>query len=170
MRRVDKLAEQIRSSEASLEELRRQEQEVSQDVAAAKGRVSEINRELEALMNELGDAKVDKHEDSRRRKKAEIVDHFKQLYPGVYDRLVNMCQPIHKKYNVAITKVLGKNMEAIVVDSEKTGRACIKYLKEQMLEAETFLPLDYIDAKPLKERLRYAEHCVVFHGSGMWQC
>lgn len=154
VRRVDKLAEQIRSSEASLEELRRQEQEVSQDVAAAKGRVSEINRELEALMNELGDAKVDKHEDSRRRKKAEIVDHFKQLYPGVYDRLVNMCQPIHKKYNVAITKVLGKNMEAIVVDSEKTGRACIKYLKEQMLEAETFLPLDYIDAKPLKERLR----------------
>ncbi|KAH6927658.1 hypothetical protein HPB50_006363 [Hyalomma asiaticum] len=154
VRRVDKLAEQIRSSEASLEELRRQEQEVSQDVAAAKGRVAEINRELEALMNELGDAKVDKHEDSRRRKKAEIVDHFKQLYPGVYDRLVNMCQPIHKKYNVAITKVLGKNMEAIVVDSEKTGRACIKYLKEQMLEAETFLPLDYIDAKPLKERLR----------------
>lgn len=154
VRRVDKLGEQIRSSEASLAELRRQEQEASQDVSAAKERVSEINRELEALMNELGDAKVDKHEDSRRRKKAEIVDHFKQLYSGVYDRLVNMCQPIHKKYNVAITKVLGKNMEAIVVDSEKTGRACIKYLKEQMLEAETFLPLDYIDAKPLKERLR----------------
>lgn len=154
VRRVDKLGEQIRSSEASLAELRRQEQEASQDVSAAKERVAEINRELEALMNELGDAKVDKHEDSRRRKKAEIVDHFKQLYSGVYDRLVNMCQPIHKKYNVAITKVLGKNMEAIVVDSEKTGRACIKYLKEQMLEAETFLPLDYIDAKPLKERLR----------------
>lgn len=154
VRRVDKLGEQIRSSETSLAELRRQEQEASQDVSAAKERVAEINRELEALMNELGDAKVDKHEDSRRRKKAEIVDHFKQLYSGVYDRLVNMCQPIHKKYNVAITKVLGKNMEAIVVDSEKTGRACIKYLKEQMLEAETFLPLDYIDAKPLKERLR----------------
>lgn len=71
-----------------------------------------------------------------------------------YDRLVNMCQPIHKRYNVAITKVLGKNMEAIVVDTERTGRSCIQYLKEQMLEAETFLPLDYIDAKPLKERLR----------------
>lgn len=154
LRRVDKLGEQIRSSEASLEELRRQEQEVSRDVGEAKARVAAINRELEALMNEMGDAKVDKHEDSRRRKKAEIVDHFKQLYSGVYDRLVNMCQPVHKKYNVAITKVLGKNMEAIVVDSEKTGRACIKYLKEQMLEAETFLPLDYIDAKPLKERLR----------------
>lgn len=45
-------------------------------------------------------------------------------------------------------------MEAIVVDTEHTGRQCIKYLKEQMLEPETFLPLDYLQAKPLKERLR----------------
>jgi len=27
-------------------------------------------------------------------------------------------------------------------------------LKEQMLEVETFLPLDYLQVKPLKERLR----------------
>lgn len=65
-----------------------------------------------------------------------------------------MCQPIHKRYNVAITKVLGKFMEAIVVDSEHTARQCIKYLKEQMLDPETFLPLDYLQAKPVKERLR----------------
>lgn len=65
-----------------------------------------------------------------------------------------MCQPVDKRYNIGITKVLGKNMEAVVVDSEKTARACIQYLKDQMLDAETFLPLDYIDAKPLKERLR----------------
>ncbi|KAG8185877.1 hypothetical protein JTE90_004419 [Oedothorax gibbosus] len=153
-RRLDKLAEYIRTSETGLADLRSQEKEIGEEVQEAKKRVAEINEELESILNELGDAKVDKHEDSRRRKKAEIVDHFKRLFPGVYDRLVNMCQPIHKRYNVAITKVLGKNMEAIVVDTERTGRSCIQYLKEQMLEAETFLPLDYIDAKPLKERLR----------------
>ena len=37
---------------------------------------------------------------------------------------------------------------------ESTARDCIRYLKDQMLEPETFLPLDYIQAKPLKERLR----------------
>lgn len=61
-----------------------------------------------------------------------------------FDRMINMCEPIHKKFNMAITKVLGKYMEAIVVDTEKTARQCIQYLKEQMLEPETFLPLDYI--------------------------
>lgn len=68
--------------------------------------------------------------------------------------MINMCQPTHKRYNVAVTKVLGKYMEAIIVDTEKTARRCIQILKEQMLEVETFLPLDYLQAKPLKQRLR----------------
>ena len=66
---------------------------------------------------ELGNARVDKHEETRRKKKQEIVENFKRVFPGVYDRLINMAQPIHKKYNVAITKQLGRYMEAIVVDS-----------------------------------------------------
>ena len=36
------------------------------------------------------------------------------------------------RYAVAITKVLNKNMDAIVVDTEKTGRDCIQYMKEQV--------------------------------------
>jgi structural maintenance of chromosome 1 len=68
--------------------------------------------------------------------------------------MVNMCQLTNKRYNVAVTKVLGKYMEAIIVDTEKTARKCIRMLKKQMLEVETFSPLDYLQAKPLKERLR----------------
>lgn len=40
--------------------------------------------------------------------------------------MINMCQPTHKRYNVAVTKVLGKYMEAIIVDTEKTARHCIQ--------------------------------------------
>lgn len=36
------------------------------------------------------------------------------------------------RYSVAITKVLGRNMDAIVVDAEKTGHECIRYIKEQV--------------------------------------
>lgn len=46
-----------------------------------------------------------------------------------YDRMINMCQPTHKRYNVAVTKVLGKYMEAIIVDTEKTARRCIQVSK-----------------------------------------
>ncbi|CAH2048943.1 unnamed protein product, partial [Iphiclides podalirius] len=154
MKRVEKLNEHIKSSEQALEEQRRLRAELQADVGECRGRAAELQAQLEEVAAQLGDARVDKHEEARRRKKQEIVESFKREIPGVYDRMINMCQPTHKRYNVAITKVLGKYMEAIVVDTEKTARRCIQVLKERMLEPETFLPLDYIQAKPLRERLR----------------
>merc|ERR1712012_451960 len=153
-KRLDKLQDHIRASEAQLDEQKKIYDELNGDVGSSKDRIKELTESLEEVTAELGDARVDKHEDNRRKKKQEIVENFKRLYPGVYDRMISMSQPIHKKYNVAITKQLGRYMEAIVVDTEGTARQCIQYLKDQMLEPETFLPLDYIQAKPLKERLR----------------
>ena len=153
-KRLEKLNDHIRASETQLEEQKKLLSDLDGDVGSSKDRIDELTAELDEVTNELGDARVDKHEDNRRKKKQEIVENFKRLFPGVYDRLINMSNPIHKKYNVAITKQLGRYMEAIVVDTEQTARQCIQYLKDQMLEPETFLPLDYIQAKPLKERLR----------------
>merc|ERR1719433_1606953 len=153
-KRKEKLTDHIRGSEAQLQEQQKSFDDMQGDVGSSKSKIDELTASLDEVTSELGDARVDKHEDNRRKKKQEIVENFKRLYPGVYDRMINMSQPIHKKYNVAITKQLGRYMEAIVVDTEGTARQCIQYLKDQMLEPETFLPLDYIQAKPLKERLR----------------
>ncbi|XP_065161475.1 structural maintenance of chromosomes protein 1A [Atheta coriaria] len=153
-KRIDKLNEHIKTSEQALHDQRQLRQDLQSDVGSSKDRVQEVQRQLEDVSEQLGDARTDKHEDSRRKKRQEIVERFKSNYPGVFDRMINMCQPTHKRYNVAITKVLGKFMEAIVVDTEQTARNCIKYLKEQMLDPETFLPISYLQLKPLKERLR----------------
>ncbi|KAG5282164.1 hypothetical protein AALO_G00052920 [Alosa alosa] len=105
-------------------------------------------------MEQLGDARIDRQENSRQQRKAEIMDSIKRLYPGsVYGRLIDLCQPTQKKFQIAVTKVLGKNMDAIIVDSEKMGRDCIQYIKEQRGEPETFLPLDYLEVKPTDEKL-----------------
>ena len=72
-----------------------------------------------------------------------------------YGRLIDLCEPSHKKYQIAITKVLGKYMDAIACDTEKTAKDCIQYMKEQRIEPETFLPLDYVEVKPVNEKLRY---------------
>lgn len=153
-KRIDKLKDNIESSEQQLQELTKKKTEIEEVVNMAKNQVEKIKNKLEEINSELGDAKVDRHETERRNKKAEVVENLKKLYPGVYDRLLNLCKPIHKRYNISVTKVMGKNMNAIVVDTERTGRSCIQYLKEQMLEPETFLPLDYIEVKAVKERLR----------------
>jgi len=36
------------------------------------------------------------------------------------------------RYSLALTKVMGRNMDAIVVDNEKTAKDCIQYIKEQV--------------------------------------
>ena len=154
IKRKEKLIEHIRSSEAQLAEQIRNKEELSKDVGSSRERQLELQRDMQDVNEQLGDAKNDKHEDARRKKKQEVVELFKREIPGVYDRMINMCQPTNKRYNVAVTKVLGKYMEAIIVDTEKTARKCIQMLKDQKLEVETFLPLDYLQAKPLKERLR----------------
>lgn len=62
-----------------------------------------------------------------------------------YGRLSDLCCPIHKKYQLAVTKVCSQYINAIVVASEKVARDCITFMKEERAERETFLPIDFLD-------------------------
>ena len=68
--------------------------------------------------------------------------------------MVDLCQPTHKKYDLAISVAMGKYMDSIVVEDERTARECIQYLREQRVGTCTFLPLDSIKSKPIDEKLR----------------
>lgn len=48
----------------------------------AKRRIDEINKELNQVMEQLGDARIDRQESSRQQRKAEIMESIKRLYPG----------------------------------------------------------------------------------------
>lgn len=57
--------------------------DLQNDVGYSKDRVQEIQKQLDDVLEQLGDARTDKHEDARRKKKQEIVERFKSNYPGV---------------------------------------------------------------------------------------
>ncbi|CAG0888326.1 unnamed protein product [Cyprideis torosa] len=153
-KRVRKLEEHIVTYQENLEEQNRMRSELQAEVGTSRGRVDELQAKLEDVSKRLGDARVDKREEERRKKKEEVVVNLRRLYPGVYDRVVHLCSTNHSRYNIAVTKVFARNMDAIVVDTQQTAKQCVQYLKEQSLDVETFLPLDFILVEPLKERLR----------------
>ncbi|KAH9286198.1 Structural maintenance of chromosomes protein 1A [Echinococcus granulosus] len=153
-RRLQRLVEFIETSHRSITELSEAEKTIREEVESATRRMDEINAELETVICQLGEAKVERHESSRAVKKQELIENLKRLFPGVHGRLLEMCEPSHKRYQIAITKVLGKHMDSIVCDSEKTAKDCIQYMKDQRIEPETFLPLDFLDVKPVDEKLR----------------
>jgi len=63
-------------------------------------------------------------------------------------------QTTARKYETALTVVLGRNLEAIVVDEEKTAIDCIGYMRNQRVGQATFIPLDTIQVKPADDKFR----------------
>ncbi|NXF85328.1 SMC1B protein, partial [Eubucco bourcierii] len=154
-KKIEKLEEYVKTCTESLKEKKRQEEELTKEIENSTIRMAEVNEELNKTVGELQNARIDYHETRRQQMKAEILESLRRLYPdSVYGRLLDLCHPIHKKYYLAITKVFSQFMTAIVVTTEKTARDCIRYLKEQRAEPETFLALDYLDVKPINEMLR----------------
>ncbi|XP_071406167.1 structural maintenance of chromosomes protein 1B [Pithys albifrons albifrons] len=154
-KRIEKLEEYVKICTESLAEKQQQEEVLAGEVEGSAVRMAAVQEELGRLMGELQSARIDHHEGRRAQMRAEVLDSLKRLYPeAVFGRLFDLCHPIHKKYQLAVTKVLSKYMTAIVVTTEKTARDCIQFLKQERAEPETFLALDYLDVKPISEKLR----------------
>uniref|UniRef100_A0A8C3TIL5 Structural maintenance of chromosomes protein n=1 Tax=Catharus ustulatus TaxID=91951 RepID=A0A8C3TIL5_CATUS len=154
-KRVEKLEEYVKICTASLTEKKQQEEVLAKEIENATIQMAEVNKDLNKVVDELQNAKIDYHEGRREQMRAEILESLKRLYPdSVFGRLLDLCHPIHKKYQLAVTKVFSKYMTAIVVATEKTAKDCIRFLKQERAEPETFLALDYLDVKPINEKLR----------------
>jgi len=76
------------------------------------------------------------------------------LLSGVRGRLVDLCKPTERKYETAVSVILGRNIDAIVVDEEKTAIDCIEYMRNQRAGQATFIPLDTIQVKPMNDKFR----------------
>lgn len=76
----------FRSSEQALHDQKQLLSDLQSDVGSSKNRVQEIQKQLDDVLEQLGDARIDKHEDARRKKKQEIVERFKSNYAGVVSR------------------------------------------------------------------------------------
>lgn len=64
-----------------LKEKKEQEETLVDEIEKAKSRISEINEEMILIRSELQNAGIDNHEGKRQKKRAEVLEHLKRLYP-----------------------------------------------------------------------------------------
>ncbi|KAF9316118.1 Structural maintenance of chromosomes protein 1 [Podila horticola] len=114
----------------------------------------ELNEKLSSTLNQLMEAKLDQRESEKEQKLKETLSSLKRIFPGVHGRVTDLCKPTQRKYDAAISVILGRHMDAIIVDRQKTAIDCIQLLREQRSGHATFLPLDTLSAKPVNDRLR----------------
>ncbi|KNC80623.1 hypothetical protein, variant [Sphaeroforma arctica JP610] len=152
--RREKLAAQMKEQEVKVLELTDQVTAHSKTHSRDSTKLENARAQLTKIDGQLREAKADKNESERDRKFLECLEEMKRLFPGVKGRLMDLCSPTHKRFNAAITVVMGKNMDAIVVDTVETAKSCMQYLKVQKGGVATFIPLQTIEGKPVDERLR----------------
>lgn len=85
-----------------------------------------LKARIDDVENQLRELKADRHESERDTKISQAVETLKRLFPGVHGRMIDLCKPTQKKYNLAVTVAMGRFMDAIVVEDEHTGKECIK--------------------------------------------
>ncbi|GAA5851241.1 hypothetical protein JCM8547_004180 [Rhodosporidiobolus lusitaniae] len=141
------LQDELKKAKSDLDDLRKRKQQIAQTEA-------EYNEKLARTLQDLQQAGAEKQEKDSEIKFKETLANLKRTFPGVKGRIIDLCKPTQQKYGLAVTTVLGRNCDSIVVDTEKTAIACIEYLRVQRLGQATFVPMETMQVKPISDKYR----------------
>eukprot|EP00934_Nitzschia_sp_Nitz4_P000499 Nitzschia sp. Nitz4//scaffold170_size48074//10924//15000//NITZ4_007103-RA/size48074-augustus-gene-0.32-mRNA-1//-1//CDS//3329538634//499//frame0 len=154
--RSEKISQSMDKTNADRQEAERQLRDATSEAQAADKRREELDTQIEELNSKLRDARDDHRKNRDEERLLQAIANLKRHFPGVLGRLVDLCRPTQRRYNLAVTVAAGKDMDAIVVDTKNTGIECIRYLREQRVGTATFLPLDSLQVPSMEssERIR----------------
>ncbi|KAJ3507775.1 hypothetical protein NLJ89_g6117 [Agrocybe chaxingu] len=152
--RKDELEEKIATLQAELASVRQELDNQQAERARISKLQVEADEKLQTVYQQLLQAGVDRQESEKEAKMKETLANLQRIFPGVRGRIVDLCKPSARKYETAVSVVLGRNIDAIVVDEEKTAIDCIEYMRNQRAGQATFIPLDTIQVKPINDKFR----------------
>lgn len=115
---------------------------------------TELDEKLAEVARKLLEADDGRRTSEKERRMKETIAMLKRTYPGVKGRVHELCKPKQKKYQEAVSTVLGRHFDAVVVDTEATAKQCIEYLRDHRSGQATFIPLDTIQVKAVNTNLK----------------
>ncbi|GAA5989539.1 hypothetical protein JCM10908_000522 [Rhodotorula pacifica] len=137
----------LKENKAKLDELRKRKAQIAQTE-------EEYNEKLARTLQDLQQAGAEKQEKESEIRFRETLQSLKRTFPGVRGRIIDLCKPTHQKYGLAVTTVLGRNIDSVVVDTERTAISCIEYMRQQRLGQATFVPIETVQVKPINDKYR----------------
>lgn len=168
---VRKLEDEIRSLKERRTELESQAKQAQKEIDIKKKEINnlasersrtaqmriELEEKLQDVLNKLLEADSGRRESDKEMRARETVAAMKRIFPGgVLGRVHELCKPKQKKYETAVGIVLGRHWDSVVVDTEKTAKDCIQYLRDQRAGQATFIPLDTIQVNAVNPNLKGA--------------
>lgn len=144
---IDETTRDINSKKTELNNLTSERLRVSQSR-------TELEEKLQEVLKKLIDADDGRQQNEKELRTKEMISTLRRIFPGVKGRVSDLCKPKQKKYADAVSTVLGRNFDSIVVDTEKTAKECIDHLRDQRSGQATFIPLETIQVKAVSSNLK----------------
>jgi len=144
MSRLSFSQQSLTSVRSNIEDTEKELGVVQRESQSARSRREALDVELEKIDVTLRLAKNERRQNKEEERLLQAIQALKRHFEGVHGRLVDLCRPTQRKYNLAVTVAAGKDMDAIVVESKAVAKECIEYLREQRVGTATFLPLDNV--------------------------
>lgn len=166
---VERLEEEIRELQQRQQELKARGKELQEtrnskqqefnrlqsDRLKVAQQQTELNERLQETLRKLYEADSGRRQSEKEMRTREAVAQMKRIFgSGVHGRYTELCTPKQRKYETAVSTLLGWHLDAIIVDKESTARDCIQYLKEQKLGQFNFVPLDTIQIKTINPNIK----------------
>jgi structural maintenance of chromosome 1 len=179
---VKSLESSVKMQETQVKKVEAEITEITQSLADAKDTVKTTTKEMEGKKKEINgltserlrirqlrteldeklynaSTKLLEAEGGRNQSRKEmhlktLVSDMKRMFPGVRGRVTDLCTPKQKKYTEAVSTALGRHLDSVVVEDEKTARDCISYLRDHRRGEATFIPLDTISVQAINSNLK----------------
>lgn len=150
----DAVGEEVQQKQTEIEAKKKElNAATSRRLQAARMR-TELDEKLAEVARKLIDADDGRRTTEKETRMKETITMLKRTYPGVKGRVHELCKPKQKKFQEAVSTVLGRHFDAVVVDTEATAKQCIEYLRDHRSGQATFIPLDTIQVKALNSNLK----------------
>eukprot|EP01065_Artemidia_motanka_P050981 TRINITY_DN884_c4_g1_i1.p1 TRINITY_DN884_c4_g1~~TRINITY_DN884_c4_g1_i1.p1 ORF type:complete len:1317 (+),score=516.71 TRINITY_DN884_c4_g1_i1:66-3953(+) len=169
------IAARIRTFEESLQDITTRTDDVSgrgdnlnQELAAAqaerkkgldmlatlRSQEEQQEKELHGLASSLTAIRSDREESRGDERKRKATEELVKLYPGVKGVLCDLVTVPDKRYKTAAAVAMGKDLDAVVVDTSECAHHCVDYLRAQRSVTLNFIPLADCRGKEVSDGLR----------------
>eukprot|EP00931_Biecheleriopsis_adriatica_P114631 TRINITY_DN90554_c0_g1_i1.p1 TRINITY_DN90554_c0_g1~~TRINITY_DN90554_c0_g1_i1.p1 ORF type:complete len:1248 (-),score=332.95 TRINITY_DN90554_c0_g1_i1:339-4082(-) len=145
------------SRETHLATQRRQELEALKTSGRSHGQDrQQLEAERRKILQDIQNITATERQIEHERKLAQVSRELAQVVSGVHGRVLGLCDPVQRRYRVAVNVALGGYLDAVVTDTVQGARQCVQHLKDRMLDPVTFLPLDNLRCIPTDRRVKDA--------------
>ena len=152
--RKSSIKDTIKTSSKDIERKKQELNALTSERLRVSQQRTELEEKLQVVLRRLLEADDGKKQNEKELRAKELISTLKRIFPGVKGRVSDLCRPKQKKYADAVSTVLGRHFDAIVVDNEKTAKECIQHLRDQRAGQATFIPLETIQVKAFNSNLK----------------